>query len=135
MILHHKRKVSFFIIIILFLVEIDINQWRQEKQKLVNLGNKDHFSNEVVFVQKDKALNAEKKLFKLRKQMLEEDDCIVTGSYYDKLQKLLKSPLYDCLNVMPKPVIHHIHLTAACPVDFLVEKICYFDFVYFNQKE
>lgn len=67
--------------------------------------------------------------------MLEEDDCIVTGSYYDKLQKLLKSPLYDCLNVMPKPVIHHIHLTAACPVDFLVEKICYFDFVYFNQKE
>jgi len=36
---------------------------------------------------------------------------------------------------MPKPVIHHIHLTAACPVDFLVDKLLYYDYVYFNEKE
>ena len=36
---------------------------------------------------------------------------------------------------MPKPVVHHIHLTAASPVDFLVDTLCYKDFVYFNEKE
>jgi len=83
----------------------------------------------------EKALKAEKKLSMLRKQMFDEDDTIVTGAYYSKLEKLMKSPLYDCLNMMPKPVVHHIHLTAACPLDFLVSKILYYDFVYFNQKE
>jgi len=36
---------------------------------------------------------------------------------------------------MPKTVIHHIHLTAACDVKFLVNKLCYYDFVYFNEKD
>jgi hypothetical protein len=97
---------------------------------LVDLGNKDHFSNELVLV--EKAMKVEKKMAKLRKQMFEEDDCIITGDYYSKLEKLKASPLYDCLNMMPKPAVHHIHLTAACPVEFMVEKLCYYDFVYFN---
>jgi hypothetical protein len=36
---------------------------------------------------------------------------------------------------MPKPVLHHIHLTASCQVDFLVKKLCYYDFVYFSEKD
>jgi hypothetical protein len=48
---------------------------------------------------------------------------------------LLGSEVYDCLNKMPKPVVHHIHLTAACPIEFLVEQLCYYDYVYYNQKE
>jgi hypothetical protein len=34
---------------------------------------------------------------------------------------------------MPKPVIHHLHLTAAAPIDFLV-KLTYYDHVYFNDR-
>ena len=36
---------------------------------------------------------------------------------------------------MPKTVCNHINLTAACPISFLVGKLCYYDFVYYNQKE
>lgn len=67
--------------------------------------------------------------------MKQEDDCIITGSYYEKLPKLKSSKLYDILTQMPKTVVHHIHLTASCPIDFLVDKLCYYDFVYFNQKD
>jgi len=67
--------------------------------------------------------------------MIDEDDTIATGFYYDKLDKLLGSKLYECLNKMPKPVVHHIHLTAACSIKFLVEKLCMYDHVYYNEKE
>lgn len=67
--------------------------------------------------------------------MLDEDETVATGFYYDKLEKLTSSDLYKCLNKMPKTVVHHIHLTAAAPISFLVEKLCYYDFVYFNQKD
>jgi hypothetical protein len=36
---------------------------------------------------------------------------------------------------MPKPAVHHIHLTAASPISFLVEKLCTYDHVYFSEKE
>jgi len=67
--------------------------------------------------------------------MIAEDNTVATGYYYDKLPKLLNSPLYECLDMMPKPVVHHIHTTASCKVSFLVEKLLYYDFVYYNQKE
>ena len=82
----------------------------------------------------DKELAAEKKLHKIRDQMLEADETICTGFYYDKLEALKSSKLYDCLNRMPKTVVHHIHLTAAAPISFLVEKLCYYDFVYLDRK-
>jgi hypothetical protein len=34
---------------------------------------------------------------------------------------------------MPKPVVHHVHLTAASPIDFLI-KLTYYDYVYFNER-
>ena len=67
--------------------------------------------------------------------MLESDNVCMTGDFYSKLDFLKKSPLYDCLNVMPKPVVHHIHLTAACPIDYIIEKILYYDFIYYNEKD
>lgn len=44
------------------------------------------------------------------------------------------SKIYEALNVMPKPVIHHLHLTAAAPIDYLI-KLTYYDYVYFNDKD
>jgi len=116
-----------------FSAEIDMEQWNKERDELVQLSNKDLFSNKVKL--SDKAIAAEKKLFKLREEMLTEDPTCATGFYYDKLDALKSSKLYDCLNHMPKTVVHHIHLTAAAPIAFLVEKLCYYDFVYFNQKD
>jgi hypothetical protein len=67
--------------------------------------------------------------------MFEQDPVCHIGDYYQKLPFLLNSPLYECLDFMPKPAVHHIHLTAAVKIDYLVHKILYYDFVYFNQKE
>jgi hypothetical protein len=36
---------------------------------------------------------------------------------------------------MPKPVIHHIHLTAASSPEWLVSNLCYYDYVYYNMKD
>lgn len=109
-----------------------MDKWTKERDELVQLSNKDLFSNSVKL--SVKAIAAEKKLFKLRDEMLQNDPSICTGFYYDKLAALKSSKLYDCLNIMPKTAVHHIHLTAAASIDFLVHKLCYYDFVYFNQK-
>jgi adenosine deaminase CECR1 len=82
-----------------------------------------------------KTQKAEEKLDKLREQMLQEDGTVVTGPYYEKLDGLKSSKLYSFLNTMPKTAIHHIHLTAASSLDFLVDTLCYKDFVYFSQKD
>jgi len=34
---------------------------------------------------------------------------------------------------MPKPAVHHVHLTAASPIDYLI-KLTYYDYVYFNER-
>lgn len=114
-------------------IDIDLKDWTQKRDDLVERSNQDLFSNDITIT--DKARAAEKKLAKLRADLVQEDETIITGSYYEKLPKLLNSEVYKCLNVMPKPVVHHIHLTAACPISFLVERLCYYDFVYYNQKE
>jgi len=67
--------------------------------------------------------------------MMEQDDTVMTGAYYDKLPTLLSCDLYNLLDVMPKPVVHHLHLTAAAPISFLVEKLCYYKHVYYSQKD
>ena len=59
---------------------------------------------------------------------------IVNGAYFDKLKKLLDSPLYQCLKVMPKAAVHHTHITACADADFLV-KLTYNDFVFYSEKE
>lgn len=83
----------------------------------------------------ERELKAEKKLFKLRRDMLEADPVIHTGPYEEKRPKLMASEIYKCLDIMPKPVIHHIHLTAAATPEWLVQKLCYYDYVYYNMKE
>lgn len=66
--------------------------------------------------------------------MLDDDPMLIVGPYYEKLQKLLTSPLYQCLKVMPKPAVHHTHLTACADVDFLIQ-LTYNDFVFYSEKE
>lgn len=120
----------FYIECRLFSPDINLDDWFKERDELVKRSTADHFSNDVVTTKKDQ--DAQKKLFALRASLLQNDPTINTGSYYEKLPALLKSDLYDCLTAMPKPAIHHIHLTAAAPIEFLIQKLTYHDFVYYN---
>ena len=65
--------------------------------------------------------------------MFEEDPSIITGFYYDKLHYLKKSKLYEALLAMPKPAVHHVHLTAAAPLDYLI-RLTYYDNCYYNDR-
>jgi hypothetical protein len=78
-------------------------------------------------------INADRKLRQIRDSMLAEDPSLVTGLYYDKYQKLINSKLYEALNIMPKPAVHHCHITAAAPVDLLI-RLTYYDYVYYNDR-
>lgn len=98
---------------------MDIEDWNEKRAELIEEASKDHFSNDISLDSRE--MKANKKLSTLRTKLLEEDDTIATGFYYEKLDKLLKCDLHNCLKIMPKPAIHHIHLTAACPIYFLVE--------------
>jgi hypothetical protein len=74
------------------LVDVDLQKWTKERDELVELSNQDLFSKDINLSEKE--LAAEKKLAKLREDLLLADDTIVTGSYYDKLPKLLSSEIY-----------------------------------------
>lgn len=110
-----------------------MEDWQDRKSEMVKLSNELHFSNNVPLIAR--ALVAEKKLVRLRDEMLRKDPTIHTGFIYDKQAALMASDLYGCFYAMPKPVIHHIHLTASCPTDFFVNKLLYYDYVYYNERE
>jgi hypothetical protein len=74
------------------------------------------------------------KLNKIRQQMLLDDPVIVTQPHYTKLQQILDSPLYEVFKHMPKPAIHHTHLTATADKAFLL-KFTYHDYVYYSEKK
>jgi hypothetical protein len=66
--------------------------------------------------------------------MLEEDPMLITAPYYTRKDKIQQSALYDCFKMMPKPAVHHTHLTATADVKYLVS-LTYNDYVFYSEKE
>jgi sugar (pentulose or hexulose) kinase len=95
--------------------------WDKAKDDLLSKCGRQHFSRDIELTKKEN--KAGKILAKLRTKMMDQDDMVMIGGYYDKLPTLLSSDLYNLLDVMPKPVVHHLHLTAAAPISFLVYKL------------
>lgn len=108
-----------------------MSAYMKKRTELLQKSEAEHFSRDIVLDRKEEA--AEKKLIRIRDEMLEADPSLVTGLYYDKLEKLKASPLYEALVHMPKPAVHHCHVTAAAPVDFLIQ-LTYRDYVYYNDR-
>lgn len=54
--------------------------------------------------------------------------------HYEMIEILAKSDLYKCFYKMPKPAVHHTHLTGALDTKDLLY-FTEFDFVYFSEKE
>lgn len=98
-----------------------MNSYNEKRKELIQKSNQDHFSNGIKLSKR--AYETEKKLKKLREKMLDQDPVCALGDFYTKLPFLVDSELYDCLNQMPKPAVHHIHLTAAVKIEFMIKKI------------
>lgn len=93
----------------------------------------DHFSSKIDLTKQEE--EAEKKLINLKNEMMKKDPAINTGFYHEKMPVLMQSPLYECLNIMPKPANLNIHFNACCPIDFMVKKFTYYNYVYFSQRD
>lgn len=104
----------------------------RKRLRLIQETRKDHFSTGITLTKLE--IQAENKLFKIRDELFKEDPSIVTGFYYDKNKKLKNSKVFEALKMMPKPAIHHIHTTAAAPLDYLI-KLTYYDYVYYSDRE
>jgi len=115
------------------LIADEYENFLKAREDLIELGEKTHFSNGIKLTPKEQI--ASKKLNAIRESLFKQDDTVVTGPYYEKSEILKKSALYGLLDMMPKPVLHHIHLTAASNVEFLVKTLCYLDIVYFSEKD
>ena len=63
--------------------------------------------------------------------MISQDHALCVGEYHDKLEPMINSPLYECFKLLPKPAIHHAHITASASIDYLIE-LTYKDFVYYS---
>ena len=63
--------------------------------------------------------------------MKKNDRALVIGDYQIMQKKLEVSEIFDCLYRMPKPAVHHAHLTACAKLDYLVE-LTYKSCVYYS---
>ena len=71
----------------------------------------------------------------MRKDFFKEQGCNPTiHDYYENFEKIRSSKIYRALGWMPKGGHHHLHLTAAAPLDLLID-LTYDDRVYFSQKD
>lgn len=59
---------------------------------------------------------------------------IVLHDFYDNFKTVEESKLFEVLNKMPKGAIHHIHTSAAPPVDVYLS-LTYDPIVYYNERE
>ena len=109
-----------------------LQKYDQDRERLIAEITAKEFDKDITLTPAEHRV--EIKLEKLRAQLLEEDPTCITGDFYEKKTFLEKSKLYEALVEMPKPAIHHLHLTAACPLKYLI-KLTYRDYVYYNQKE
>ena len=66
--------------------------------------------------------------------MFEKHPSLGIGNYYKWRETYLKSPLFDCLLQMPKPVVHHVHITACAPLKLLL-MITYYDYVFYSERD
>jgi len=104
----------------------------QKRLDLVLKSKDCHFSSGIVLDKNE--IEVERKLMLLRNEIFKDDPSVVTGFYYDKYKKLQSSRLFEALKAMPKPAVHHCHLTAAAPLDYLI-RLTYKDYVYYSDRD
>ena len=84
---------------------------------MIKEGNSGMFSNEAQI--SEKAVIAEKKLIRLRNEMKDEDDCIITGNYYEKLPKLKIN--FQRIDFRGKFTIHILIIALLI---YLLKRLC-----------
>lgn len=109
-----------------------LEEYAQKRGQLISEIAPTEFGKNIVLSQTEKVVDF--KLKKLKEELIASDPECITGDFYDKKEFLMNSKVYEALYEMPKHGIHHLHLTAAAPLKYLI-KLTYRDYVYFSRKE
>lgn len=103
--------------------EVDrlVKQHVENKKKLMLDDDKIHFSFDLEHTLTDEERRASEVLAHLKEQFKNPMYDATIHNFYSVKDELMKSKLYDLLNKMPKGGLHHIHTTAAVPLDAYFE--------------
>jgi hypothetical protein len=112
-----------------------LDKHRAARQVLVEKENKLHFSYELEASLTDAERAANTKICEAREEIANNEFLNRTiHNYFTNKAVMETSKLFKMLNQMPKGAIHHIHTTAANPIDAYL-KLTYDDRTYYNQRE
>ena len=70
----------------------------------------------------------------LKSKLVNPDFNVVIRDFFANRKKVEESNLYTVLDKMPKGAVHHIHTSAAPPVDVYLE-LTRDPIVYYNERE
>jgi len=104
-----------------------------ERESIIKEDRKDYFCVDVPELT-DEENKANEKFQKIRDELLSDGKLPFLDEYYDSLPVISQSKLYEKLQKMPKGGHLHLHLTASCKIDFLME-LSKEDCVYYNEKD
>ena len=82
----------------------------------------------------DEERQADEKLRNLRDKIASKDYSCTINRFKELHEFIQQSEIYRAINLMPKGGIHHIHSTAAIPIEAFIE-ITREDFVYYNDRD
>ena len=108
---------------------------RKRKEALVQLEAEQHFSYSLEAGLTDDERAADVKLRAMRDEIADNEKMNRTiHNFWEHKETMENCSLFKALNSMPKGGIHHIHTTAANPIDAYLE-LTYDDAVYYQNKE
>ena len=105
----------------------------KERVKIVEEDRKDYFCVDVTELTEDEK-KADEKFKKIKEDLMADGQMHFLDGYYDSKAVIAKSILFKKLHQMPKGGHLHLHLTAACRLDFLME-LTKEDIVYYSHSK
>ena len=108
---------------------------RMKREELIKLEKEMHFSYDLEAGLTDEERTADLKLIQMREEIANNEFLNRTIHSFFKNKKIMEeSKLFAALNTMPKGAIHHIHTTAANPIDAYLA-LTYDERVYYSGKD
>lgn len=108
---------------------------KDRKAELVRLEQQRHFSFDLEASLTEDERKADKKLIAWKEEICNNEFLNrAIHNFFDNKQVMESSKLFKAINSMPKGAIHHLHTTAANPIDAYL-KLTYDDRVYYSAKE
>lgn len=110
-----------------------LDEHKQKRAVLEESNSKQRFSHAIQLTKEEE--EAEKYLIKVRDEIADNEVLNRTiHNFFENKEFMESCKLYNILNTMPKGALHHIHTTAANPIDSYL-KLTYDPRVYYSKRE